>query len=333
VAVAAAAVAVVAVAAAVAKEGFMITTPVFDGLAAPHVDARPCKARTALLLVALALVACPALAQKSYASADAASEAFADALRRDDQQALRVVLGNDWKTFIPVGTIERSDVDAFLTGWEQTHKTNVQNSGKEAIVTIGNSGWTLPIPIVKGAEGWHFDPRAGADQMRTRRIGRNELDAMQAVLAYFDAQREYASKDRDNDGVLDYAEKFFSSPGKHDGLYWPDAPGQDPSPLGPLYAGPTAAGPGYHGYHFRILKAQGKNAPGGAYSYVIGGRMRAGFAVIAWPVRYGETGVMSFILSHDATMYERDLGPDTDATARAMQRFDPDPSWKKAQIP
>jgi hypothetical protein len=168
--------------------------------------------------------------------------------------------------------------------------------------------------------------------MRSRRIGRNELAAMQAALAYFDAQKEYAQKDRDGNGVLEYAQKFASSPGKHDGLYWPDKPGDDPSPLGPLYAG-VRPGEGYHGYHFRILKAQGRNAPGGAFDYVIGGRMRAGFALIAWPVKYGDTGVMSFMVSHDGTVYEKNLGPGTDAAARAVTRFDPDASWRKAIEP
>jgi hypothetical protein len=185
---------------------------------------------------------------------------------------------------------------------------------------------------VKSAAGWRFDPRAGVETMRSRRIGRNELAAMQAALAYFDAQKEYAQKDRDNNRVLEYAQKFASSPGKHDGLYWPDAQGQDPSPLGPLYAG-DKAGEGYHGYHFKILKAQGPDAPGGAYDYVIGGRMRSGFALIAWPRRYGETGVMSFMVSHDGKVYQKDLGPGTDAAAHASTRFDPDPSWHPVTVP
>ena len=132
--------------------------------------------------------------------------------------------------------------------------------------------------------------------------------------------------------MLEYAQKFASSPGKHDGLYWPDASGNDESPLGPLLAG-RKAGEGYHGYFYKILKAQGKDAPGGAYDYVIGGRMRSGFALVAWPMRYGETGVMSFMVSHDGKVYEKDLGPGSDAAARAMTRFNPDASWKKVAVP
>jgi len=189
----------------------------------------------------------------------------------------------------------------------------------------------LPVPIVKGDAGRRFDPRAGADVMRTRRIGRNELSAMQAALAYFDAQKEYAQRDHTGDGVLEYAQKFVSSPGRHDGLYWPDTTGQGQSPLGPLYVS-QKPGEGYHGYRFRILTAQGKAASGGAYDYIIGGRMRSGFALIAWPVRYGDTGIMSFMVSHEGVVYEKDLGSGTEAAARAIKRFDPDAGWRKATV-
>jgi hypothetical protein len=154
---------------------------------------------------------------------------------------------------------------------------------------------------------------------------------MRAVLAYFDAQREYAQVDRDGNGVLEYAQKFASAPGKHDGLYWRTGPGEAQSPLGPIYA-PSGPGEGYHGYHFKILKAQGPNAPGGAYDYVIGKRMRGGFALVAWPVKYGETGVMSFMVNHDGVVYEKNLGAGTDAAARAMTRFDPDAGWRKVDV-
>ena len=155
---------------------------------------------------------------------------------------------------------------------------------------------------------------------------------MQATLAYFDAQKEYALKARTGDGVLQYAQRFVSTPGKRDGLYWPDAPGQDESPLGPLYAG-QKPGEGYHGYYYRILKAQGKDAPGGAYDYLIKGRMVSGFALIAWPMRYGDTGVMSFIVSHDGVVYQKDLGSGTDGIARGMTRFNPDSTWQKVTVP
>ncbi|WP_256354746.1 MULTISPECIES: DUF2950 domain-containing protein [unclassified Variovorax] len=285
-------------------------------------------ASTAAVALALSLAPGASIAQRAYSTPDAASQALVDAIASSDLEALRTVLGPDWRRFIPEGSLDRDDVYDFLGAWARQHKT-VLEKPDTAVLAAGDGDWTLPIPIIKRAGGWHFDTHAGADQMRTRIIGRNELAAMQAVLAYFDAQKEYALKDRDGNAVLEYAEKFASSPGKHDGLYWPDAPGQDRSPLGPLYAGGNA-GEGYHGYDFKILKAQGKDAPGGAYSYVLGGRMRSGFALIAWPRQYGKTGVMSFMVNHDGVVYEKDLGAGTDAAARAMTTFNPGPGWSKA---
>lgn len=285
----------------------------------------------AAVAVTLLLVASPSFAQRAYPTPEAAADAFVDAVSRVDAAALGVVLGSDWHRFVPRAGIDAEDVYDFLGAWAKRHQVVLENPGK-AVIAAGDGDWTLPVPIVKTAAGWRFDPRAGAEAMRSRRIGRNELAAMQAALAYFDAQKDYAQKDRDGNGVLEYAQKFASSPGKHDGLYWPDADGQDLSPLGPLYAG-TKPGEGYHGYHFKILKAQGKDAPGGAYDYVIGGRMRGGFALVAWPVRYGDTGVMSFVVSHDGVVYEKDLGPNSDAAARAMARFNPDSGWQKAVVP
>jgi len=289
------------------------------------------KTLAAGIAVALSLASGPLFAQHAYPTPDAAAQAFVDAVTRSDPAALGVVLGPDWKRFVPAGGVDVDDVYDFLGAWARQHKIVLETPGK-AMLAVGDSDWTLPVPIMKNAAGWRFDPHAGADLMRSRRIGRNELAAMQAALAYFDAQKEYAQKDRDNNGVLEYAQKFVSSPGKHDGLYWPDAAGQDESPLGPLYSGQKTS-EGYHGYHFRILKAQGKDARGGAYDYVIGGRMRGGFALVAWPTHYGETGVMSFIVSHDGTLYEKNLGPNTDAEARALTRFNPDSSWRKVEVP
>ena len=269
---------------------------------------------------------------KSYPTAEAAAEAFTEALRKNDRAALGTVLGQNWKRYVPAeGGPDRDDVDAFLAAWDKMHKIVTESDGK-AVISVGEADWTLPVPIVKSGSGWRFDPAAGADEMRVRAIGRNELDAMQAALAYVDAQRDYASKDRDKSSVRDYAQKFASTPGKHDGLYWDDSSGQDESPLGPLFAKNKPTGMGYHGYFFRILTAQGKDAPGGAYDYVVGGRMRNGFALIAWPVHYGETGVMSFMVNHDGKLLERDLGPDTAKIAGQMKRFNPDSGWKPAQI-
>ena len=265
-------------------------------------------------------------------SAEAAADAFTDALRKADRKALGVVLGANYKQFVSVDGVERADIEAYLAAWDKQHKVNTEGDDK-AVISVGDQGWTMPIPIVKRKAGWQFDLAAGADEMRTRRIGRNELATIQAILAYFDAQREYAIEDHDGNGVREYARKFVSTKGKKDGLYWESPLGIDESPLGPLLAQQKPKGPGYYGYHYKILTGQGKDAPGGAYDYIIGGRMRSGFAAIAWPVRYGDTGVMAFMVSHAGIVYEKDLGPSTDAVARAMTRFSPDASWRKSPIP
>ena len=279
----------------------------------------------------LALAPAAALAQNAFPTAEAAAEAFVDAVARSDSDALRTVLGADWKRYIPTVDVDQDDVYAFLAAWAKSHKL-VPEGNDKAVLAVGEPGWTLPIPIAKIAAGWRFDTRAGAEEIRTRRIGRNELAVMQAALAYFDAQKEYALKARTGDGVLQYAQRIVSTRGKRDGLYWPDAPGQDESPLGPLYGG-QKPGEGYQGYYYKILKGQGKDAPGGAYDYLIKGRMVSGFALIAWPMRYGDTGVMSFIVSHDGVVYEKDLESSTDGVARGMTRFNPDSTWKKVAVP
>jgi len=288
-------------------------------------------AAAATLLGALLLgCAQSAGAQQVYASAEAAAQALHDAVASRDAKAVEKVLGRDWKRFVPATDIDQDDVQAFLAAWDKSH--GVQANGQDrAALAVGDGGWTLPIPLVMKGGGWRFDPAGGADEMRTRRIGRNELAAMQAVLAYFDAQKEYAQRDRDGDGALSYAQKLASTPGRHDGLYWP-ADAQGESPLGPRFAS-VKAGEGYHGYRYKILKGQGNDAPGGAYNYVIGGRMRAGFALVAWPIRYGDTGVTSFMISHEGVLYEKDLGPNSAAVAQAMKTFDPDASWSKLSAP
>jgi hypothetical protein len=298
-----------------------------------HIPNRPPAAglaATALLAVASLLVPGVAGAQQPYPSAEAAAQAFHDAVSGNDSAALRNVLGADWKRFLPADEIGRADLQAFLAAWDKAHKVVVTDQDK-AVLAVGDGGWTLPIPMVMKDGTWRFDPRAGADEMRTRRIGRNELATMQAVLAYFDAQKEYAQRDRDGDGVLSYARKFASSPGQRDGLYWPDD-AQGESPLGPRFGG-VSPGEGYHGYHYKILTAQGKDAPGGAYDYVIGNRMRAGFALIAWPIQYGDTGVTSFMISHEGVIYQKDLGPKSPVIAREMKTFNPDSTWTRVNAP
>ncbi len=281
----------------------------------------------AALTATVLLAPLSAAAQQAFPTADAAATALVDAVSNKDQAGVRKVLGNDWKKFVPATYRQDENVAAFLTAWATSHKI-VPHSDSSARLAIGTQDWELPIPLVEKNGAWHFDTPAATDELRTRRIGRNELATMQASLAYYDAQKEYATVDRNGDGVLEYAQKIISTPGKQDGLYWGALDGEAPSPLGPLY-GEDRKKSQYHGYHYRVLTAQGEAASGGAYDYRIKKRMTAGFAVVAWPVKYGDSGVMSFIVSHDGVVYEKDLGSKTASAARAMKQFNPDSSWKK----
>lgn len=282
---------------------------------------------------ALMFAALPTLghAQAPFPSADAAADAFADAVARSDDEAMRKVLGANYKRVLQLDEVTQDDKLNFLEAWAKTHRV-VPQGNDTAVLEVGESKWTLPVPMVKRGDAWVFDTRSGADEIATRRIGRNELSAMEAALAYFDAQKEYASAERQPGQGRVYAQKLRSSPGKKDGLYWATESGDEPSPIGPAYEATTPDG-AYHGYYYRILTAQGKNAPGGAYDYRSKGRMNAGFALVAWPARWGETGVMSFMVSHDGVLYQKNLGPKGDALARGMRRFDPDGSWQSVQPP
>ena len=260
--------------------------------------------------------------------ADAAS-AFVSAIAQGNSEMLRDILGEDFRKVLPLDEVDSEDVDRFLAAWNQRHSLLAEGE-KKRLISVGEDEWTMPVPIVAGKSGWHFDIEEGKERMLIRRIGRNELDTMQAVLAYYDAQMEYAEYDHDGDGKLEYARRVISSPGTRDGLYWEAGPDEDPSPLGPLIADDTPGG-GYHGYFYRILEGQGEHARDGAYSYLIGDQMRAGFALVAWPVEYGESGVMSFMVSHAGIVYEKDLGPDGASIAVTMQKYDPGPGWVPAK--
>ncbi|UCO99697.1 DUF2950 domain-containing protein [Metapseudomonas lalkuanensis] len=284
-----------------------------------------------IALVVLVTAAVGAGANERFKTPEAAAEAFVAALgtEKADADKLAALLGADWQEYIPTKGIERKDVDAFIAHYKEKHVIQTATKGRAHIV-VGNDPWTLPIPIVQGKEGWSFDAKAGGEEIRQRRIGRNELSAIQAAEAYHDAQMDYAEVDRNGDGILEYAQKFISSDGQHDGLYWPDEDGTDESPLGPLFGGQTQ-GDDWHGYHFRILTAQGPSAPGGTYDYMLGKAMSRGFALVAWPAHYGDSGVMSFMISHEGQIFQKDLGPDSEKIAKAMKRFDPDSSWDEIQ--
>ncbi|MHA3737656.1 DUF2950 domain-containing protein [Pseudomonas sp. Eth.TT006] len=269
-----------------------------------------------------------ALAQQTFPTPEKAVDAFITALGTEhaDQQRLTELLGEQWHSFIPREGVQRSDVDAFLQQYHEQHSLE-KTADNQAVLSVGPDHWTLPIPLSKDKNGWRFDMQAARKEIRARRIGHNELAAVQSALAYHDAQMDYASVDRDGDGALEYAQNIISSPGTHDGLYWPDDASGQISPLGPVF-GQAINDEDWHGYHFRILKAQGPSAPGGAYSYLIGDKMSRGFALIAWPAKYDDTGVMSFMISHDGQVFQKDLGPDGEKVAKAMTRFDPDDSWE-----
>lgn len=291
-------------------------------------------------LVALALVIAPLLTataqapkQQTFPTAEAAADAIVDALRKSDDKATASMLGAGWRDFV-AGTPEEEDEQRkdFLAAWDENHKVVPEGDAK-AVIEVGKTGFTMPIPIVKGADGWRFDIDAGWQEITAREIGRNELTAVQTLLAIVDAQYDYAKLDPLKTGVSTYARRLLSSPGKKDGLYWQTQSGEPESPLGPLVAkaqpGDSEAH-GYYGYHYRLLYGQGASAPGGAYSYLVNGRMIGGFGAIAWPVTYGETGVMTFVVNYKGDVYEQDLGPETPQRAGQISIYDPGQGWDKA---
>ena len=267
----------------------------------------------------------PTIQQATFKTPEEAANAFGQAVVNHNIDQLRKLLGSDYLEITPLGNVSDQDVKNFIKAWEE-YNTLLPQGDKKMLIAVGENKWTFPIPIVAGTSGWYFDIEEGIERIRIRRIGRNELATMQAVLAYYDAQMEYAEQDRNGDYMLEYAQKFISTPGTHDGLYWKVEPDEPLSPLGTLFADHTPGG-GYHGYFYKILKAQGKNAQGGAYSYMIGKLMRAGFALIAWPDEYGQSGIMSFIVSHDGIVYEQNLGPDGASIAEKMEIYDPGTDW------
>lgn len=286
-----------------------------------------------LTLAALGLLPLSLPAQEAFPTPEAAADAFIAALgtQKADPERLAALLGKDWHNYIPTAGIDREDVDAFLAHYKEKHQIE-KDTPERAHLVVGNDPWTLPLPILREKKGWAFNAKAGSEEIRIRRIGRNEEAAIDAVQAYHDAQMDFAEVDRNGDGILEYAQKFVSSDGQHDGLYWPEEDGGEESPLGPLF-GDELPGDGWHGYHFRILTAQGPSAPGGAYDYKIGDKMTRGFAVVAWPVRYGDSGVMSFMISHDGEIFSKNLGPDSGKLALKMSSFDPDSSWTEVEAP
>ena len=278
---------------------------------------------------------------KKFASPEEAVAALRFATASADSNALRVVLGPAAEELQNPDRIQAmTELKNFSSALAETNHLD-RVSDAFVILELGYDLWPFPVPIVKKDGGWFFDTAVGKDELLNRRIGKNELSTLPVMRAYVDAQREYASADRDDSEVLKYAQRLVSSPGKHDGLYWPPESDEDESPLGPLVAfaqvegyspelreeDEAERGP-YHGYYFKILTRQGKHASGGKYNYVINGNMIGGFAMVAWPAAYGDSGIMSFIVNQRGRVYQKDLGPNTSKMARKMSEYDPDPSWK-----
>ena len=280
--------------------------------------------------LALPLPAAVAAGQQSFATPEAAMEAFGTAVIDSDEGALRAMFGADFRQLFPPAGAELRY--RFLEAWARSHRIEPDGDSR-ARIAVGEKGWTLPIPLEKTTSGWRFDMKAGKDEMAIRTIGRNELSAIQVTKAYADAQKEYFAMDRNGDGVPEYAQRIASSAGRMDGLYWPTQAAEEPSPLGRRLADAAAEKgrkPGsYHGYSYRILTGQGPDAPGGARSYIADGRMTGGFGLVAWPTSYGKSGIMSFMINQDGQVYEKNLGRDTATQAARVKTFNPDATWRK----
>ncbi len=270
-------------------------------------------------------------------------KALVDAVRAEDANRLLAVIGPKSKSWLFSGdkVADKAAWKKFLAAYDVKNSITKEGDAR-AVLGVGDDNWTFPAPLVRKADKWAFDADAGREEIINRRVGRNELDTMQTLLAIVDAQREYSFADANGDGLADYAIRFASTPGKKDGLYWPTKNGEPPSPLGPLvakavregYSSKARAGKPqpYHGYIYRMLTAQGKDAPGGAYSYLVHGKMFGGFAVLAYPASYGASGVKSFMVNHDGVVYEGDLGPTTAAQAAKIKLFNPGPGWTRADV-
>jgi hypothetical protein len=291
--------------------------------------------RRFLAIGLLAAAAAYAAGPKTYPSPEEAVQALVAAARAGDSGGILAVLGAQAKEIVSSGdaATDRQARARFVNAFEQGNKIAKPNESM-ALLLVGKDEWIFPIPIVRDAAGWRFDVAEGKEEILNRRIGRNELHAIQAVQAYVDAQREYYLRNPQKDKLLQYAQRFMSAKDRHDGLYFPVKAGEAPSPLGPLFdrmqSGKGGAGKRapYHGYYYRILKGQGRDARGGAYSYLAQGRMIGGFALVAWPAAYGNTGVMTFVVNQDGVVYQKDLGKSTAAAAAKITVFNPDKSWK-----
>jgi hypothetical protein len=297
---------------------------------------------SSVVLCPALLVLCEsALAQEQFTTPEDAVSALVEAAKSQDQKGLLTVLGPDGKAIASSGdaVADANARDNFVSAYDAKHALELEGDGSQTLI-IGNDDWPFPIPLINKGGKWQFDAAAGVDEILRRRIGRNELAAIQVSLAYVQAQNEYASLDPAGLGPHVYAQRIVSRPGKRDGLYWATAEGEQASPLGELAAKASAEGyktgntpiP-YYGYYYRILTRQGAHALGGAYDYLAKGKMIGGFALVAYPAQYGNSGIMTFIVNQDGTVFQKDLGPQSDKLARKLEAFDPDSTWMKVDIP
>jgi len=301
--------------------------------------------RIALILTMVCLsmpASAAATKQKTFTSPEKAVQALVNSLKKADTAALKAIFGPGSEQLVSSGdpVNDRRIRKGFLSAYDEMQRLDREGKGK-AVLVVGKNEWPFPIPIVMKHKQWRFDTKAGMQEIIDRRIGANELDTIQTCLAFIDAQQEYAMSDYDGNGLLEYADRFRSDPGKKNGLYWQTAEGDAPSPLGELFAKARSEGYAekksgeetspYHGYFYRILTAQGEHANGGVLDYMVNGRLMGGVALIAYPAQYGASGIMSFIVNHDGVVYQRDLGPKTAEQAAAITAFDPGPGWTKVE--
>jgi hypothetical protein len=292
---------------------------------------------TATLTFGIASISFAAAArQKSFSSAEDAVKALVTAAKNNDNNELLAIFGPAAKELIFSGdaVADKQRRERFINAYDE--KNQLVQKGNDIVLVIGKNDWPFPIPLMRKGDSWVFDTERGKDEILNRRIGQNELFTIQACLAIVDAQREYAMNDGRRNGLPEYAQKFVSDPGKKNGLYWEVKQGEPASPLGPIMTQGRSEGDQgkpsttpfpYHGYYYRILTAQGKAAPGGAYSYVVNGKMIGGFAVIAYPAEYGNSGVMTFIVNYDGKVFQKNLGQNTAVIANNMKEYNPDSTW------
>jgi len=294
------------------------------------------------LIASIAAPAVAAVRQKTFATPAAAVHALIAANRGNHVGELIIILGAEGAKLIHSGdpVADQRGRALFVAAYDEKHALQ-RDSGIKATLIVGKDEWPLPIPLVRVHARWHFDSKAGADEILNRRIGRNELSVIEVCRAYVTAQHEYVTKKLGPGGAAEYAQHFMSRVGQRDGLYWAVKPGEPESPLGPLIARARAAGyrPGtphptprpYFGYYFQILTQQGQNAPGGAKDYVVNGHMTSGFALLAYPATYGDSGIMTFIVNQDGIVYQKNLGPDTKRIAVQIKQYDPDGTWEASE--